>query len=69
MHLLDDEHGRSLQVGYWHWESDVQLYAAWAEPTREAATRTTMAVRATHDAVRLLRSGVLFSLICTPQRL
>jgi hypothetical protein len=69
MHKLsDDEHGLSLQVGYWHWESDVQLYRAWAEPTSEAATRTTRAVR---DAVRLLRPGVLFTLICrhTKQRL
>jgi hypothetical protein len=41
----------------------VQLYRAWAEPTSEAATRT-KAVRATHDAVRLLRPEVLFTLMC-----
>ncbi len=57
---LDDEHGTSLQVGYAHWEGDVHLYA-WAEPTSEAATRTT-AVRATHEAVRLLLSRLLLVL-------
>ena len=38
----------------------VQSYP-WAEPTSEAATRTTGAVRATHDSVRLLWPGVLIS--------
>ncbi len=39
----DNRHGFPLQPSYLHWESDVQLYNAWAEPTSEAATRTARA--------------------------
>ena len=55
-----DEHGWSLQPSYWQCESDVQLYAAWAESTSEAAKKMQ---RATHDTVDLLQPGGLFTLI------
>jgi len=55
-----DEHGWSLQPSYWQCESDVQLYAASAVSTSEAAKKMQ---RATHDTVDLLQPGGLFTLI------